>query len=222
MSDKRAESAGPDRPIASSAEPLTEVLRAARAGSKEALGELFDAFRNYLLAAANQAVAADIRQKVAPSDLVQQTMIDACRGFDRFEGTSEAELHAWLRRILLHNVGDVVQGFRKTAKRDIAREVPLECDESAQEIYQRVATQEPSPSSCAVAVEERILLEQALARMPRHYADAVRMRNLEYCSFAEMGAAMQTTADTARKLWERAIKRLARELRPSHDSARTF
>ena len=178
----------------------------------------FEACRDYLLAVANHAVADDIRQKVAPSDLVQQTLFEACRGFNRFEGQTEGELYAWLRRILLNNVSDVTCGFRGTEKRNVAREVPLDGDDSRRAEHLGLIAEQPSPSARAEVREEKDLLAAALARMPIHYATAIRLRNLEFRSFAEIAAANNTTAESARKLWERAVKRLALELKPTHDS----
>ena len=49
--------------------------------------------------------------KVDASDLVQETMLEAYRDFDRFQGRSEQEWMAWLRKILAHNVADLSARF---------------------------------------------------------------------------------------------------------------
>src|SRR5258708_6099511 len=49
-----------------------------------------------------------MRRKVAPSDLVQETMADAVRDFADFEGENEAQFLAWMRQILLYNLPDGV------------------------------------------------------------------------------------------------------------------
>jgi RNA polymerase sigma-70 factor (ECF subfamily) len=191
---------------------LVPLLQAARYGSKDALGALFEACRDYLLLVANDQLGADIRQKAAPSDLVQQSLAEACQDFPKFTGTSDGEVLTWLRRILLNNITDLTRGYRGTAKREIGREVPLAGDDSADAVVHRLASHEPSPSALAVASEEQRLLECALARMPIHYVEVIRLRNLEYRSFPDIGAALDLSADSARKLWERAVERLAREL----------
>jgi hypothetical protein len=43
---------------------------------------------------------------VSASDLIQETICEADRGFASFRGAAEAELLAWLRQILGHNVAD--------------------------------------------------------------------------------------------------------------------
>src|SRR5262249_7844950 len=74
-------------------------LAEARAGLTEALGELLQECRNYLLLLANQKCDPDLSAKVSPSDLVQETFLEAQRDFGQFHGASEEELRAWLGRI---------------------------------------------------------------------------------------------------------------------------
>ena len=66
-----------------------------------------------------------LRRKVDASDLVQETMLEAYRDFDRFDGHSEQQWLAWLRKILDHNAADFVRRYGGTAKRAAGREVPF-------------------------------------------------------------------------------------------------
>ena len=66
-------------------------LAAARAGSAEALGRLFQQFRPYLLAIAAAELDADLTAKVAPSDLVQETFLEGQRDFAAFRGDQPEE-----------------------------------------------------------------------------------------------------------------------------------
>src|SRR5436305_11185825 len=102
-----------------------QLLAAARAGSTEALGRVLETCRRYLLLVAERQLDPKLRAKGGASDLVQQTFLEAQRDFARFQGTSEAELLAWLSRLLQNNVGDLARRYRGTGKRDIEREVAL-------------------------------------------------------------------------------------------------
>ena len=77
---------------------------------------------------------------------------------------------------------------------------------------------DPTPGACAVASERVGRLFAALDELPGSYAEIVRLRNLEFLTFAEIGQRMQLSKDAARKLWERAVRRLARELRMGDES----
>src|SRR5262249_59741442 len=102
------------------AEPLEDGaawLPAARAGSRAALGQALESFRDYLLLIAERELAPDLRAKGGASDLVQETFLEAQRDFADFRGDTEAEFRAWLRRLLLHNVANFARHYRDTAKR---------------------------------------------------------------------------------------------------------
>src|SRR5215470_14425159 len=98
-------------------------LPAARTGSAEALGRLLEGCRGYLLLVAQRELAPDLQAKGGASDLVQETLLDALRDFPRFQGTSEAEVLAWLRRLLLNNLVSFTRRYRDAGKRQIGREV---------------------------------------------------------------------------------------------------
>src|SRR5262249_3592971 len=100
-------------------------LAQARTGSAESLGQLLMDCRNYLLLAAGRKLGADLRGKINPSDLVQETFLEAQRDFARFHGDNEDELRAWLYRILLNNLSNVGRHYRNAEKRAIGRELAL-------------------------------------------------------------------------------------------------
>lgn len=55
------------------------LLAQARAGNQEQLGRLLEILRPYLLATAARNLSNQLRAKVSPSDLVQETLIEAGR-----------------------------------------------------------------------------------------------------------------------------------------------
>src|SRR5438105_15833790 len=105
--------------------PVSGLLAQARAGDAAARDRLFAQCRDYLGLAARARVETWLRAKVDASDLVQQTLLEAHRGFGQFHGGTEAEWLAWLRRILDHNAADFVRRYRGTGKRQVGREVPF-------------------------------------------------------------------------------------------------
>jgi RNA polymerase sigma-70 factor (ECF subfamily) len=102
-----------------------QSLSAAREGASAARGAIFEACRAYLLLFASREVRADLRAKVSPSDLVQETFVEAHRHFARFDGATKRELVSWLRGILRHRLMKAQRKFRATAKRNLAREIPF-------------------------------------------------------------------------------------------------
>src|SRR5262245_48250334 len=93
-----------------------QLLAAARSGSREALGLLLDTCRRYLLLVADRELAQELKAKGGASDLVQETFLEAQRDFAGFQGSSEDEFRAWLRRLLLNNLANFARRYRETTK----------------------------------------------------------------------------------------------------------
>ena len=106
-------------------ERLVVLLTRAREGSNSSLGELLIAYRDYLLAIADEELGSDLKVKVSASDVIQDSFLEAKRDFCHFAGKTPSEFQWWLRRVLLNNVANVNRNYRETAKRDVSREVPV-------------------------------------------------------------------------------------------------
>ncbi len=189
-------------------------LPAARAGSREALGKLLEATRQYLHNIAQQELDPDLRAKNSPSDVVQETFVEVQRAFERFQGDTEAELLAWMRQLLLHRVGKLRRRYRDTQKRRLAREVALGGDDSSDGPVGGLAANMPSPSGQAMEHEQAQALQAALGRLPEDYRRVITLRYEEQLTFEEIGQLLQRSPDAARKLWARAVERLHEELDP--------
>jgi RNA polymerase sigma-70 factor, ECF subfamily len=190
----------------------SRYLPAARAGSNEALGQALEGCRGYLLHVAERELDPALRAKGGASDLVQQTFLEAQRDFAHFHGDTEAELLAWLKHLLRHNLGKFARAYRDTQKRGVGRETPLEADGSSAERGGGLAADTPTPSGLAMQRERDEALERALERLPEDYRRVITLRYREERSFEEIGQLMQRSADAARKLWARAVERLQDEL----------
>jgi RNA polymerase sigma-70 factor (ECF subfamily) len=201
----------PDSDAPLKAAEVRQWIALARGGDREAVDRLLQACRLYLLHLANQEVPDALRAKVAPSDIVQETHLDAFRDFAHFAGSTEEELRAWLRGILLHNVATARTRFG-ALKRDVAREVPLEKAGPAQ------PSPGETPSKEAQAQERDQALEDALARLPEHYRQVIALRQWEGLTFAQVGARLDRSEEAARKLWARAIELLRESLESPDES----
>jgi RNA polymerase sigma-70 factor, ECF subfamily len=186
-------------------------IAAAQQGSREALGEIFQRLRAYLRARAHEQLDGQLQVKVSPSDIVQETLLEAHRGFATFRGGTRGELVLWVQGILNHRVQTAYRKYRGTSKRNIARETGLhQLDESSREPELVIASS--SPSGHAVVNEESKRLEEALQQLSTRYEQVIRLRNELKLSFAEVAIAMSCSPDAAQKLWSRAVKQLVEKL----------
>jgi RNA polymerase sigma-70 factor, ECF subfamily len=193
-------------------------LTAAQAGSSLALGDILEACRNYMLLIATREVQPDLRAKVSPSDLVQETCVEAQQHFGRFQGTTKQDLVAWLRGILHNRVRKAERKFRTTAKRHLAREISLNGLSSVVGPAVNVSAEASFPGQQLVANEDAAKLAQALSRLPADYQDVIRLRSWELQPFSDIGQEMGRSAEAVRSLWSRAVQRLAEEME-SRDAA---
>src|SRR5262245_24160506 len=106
-------------------------LSAARTGNQDALGQVLQACRAYLLLVAERELDPHLQAKGGASDLVQETLMDAVRAFGTFHGNSEEELRRWLRRLLLNNLVSFARRYRGADKRQVRREVGLHGPDSS-------------------------------------------------------------------------------------------
>ena len=187
-------------------QPVEQSILAARESPNSALGQLLDLYRDYLLRIAHEELASDLAAKAAPSDVVQETFLQAARDFPRFAGTTEAELRGWLRQILLHNLRDAEKRWFRTQMR-AGCEVPLA--EVIEAGVHDLAAKGPTPSRLVATSEDCERVHQAMLRLPVEHRMVIELRTFQEKSFEEVGREMSRSSEAARKLWSRAIEQLA-------------
>lgn len=193
---------------------VEDLLAGARNGDTAQRDRLFEACRPYLGLVARTQVDGWLQAKVDASDLVQQTMLEAYRDFYRFQGHTEAEWLAWLRRILSHNAADLVRQFRGTDKRQARREIPLQqpgSDSQSPRAAEPLA-REATPSQQLLMRDRDLQMAAALEGLPPDYREVIVLRNLERLPFEDVAARMGRSRPAVQMLWGRAIKKLQETL----------
>jgi len=194
----------------------SELIRRCRAGEERARALLFGRYHPYLRVLARAQLGRHLRAKCDPSDLVQQTLLEAHRDFASFQGNGEAELLAWLRRILAHNLFNEARRFA-ARQRDANREVSLEqvqagVEHSSVALGRCLAADTPTPSQEASKREAAVRLADALARLPDDYQTVLLLRVFEGLAAEEVARRMGRTAGAVRMLQMRALAALREEL----------
>ena len=116
--------------------------------------------RAYLLLVAERRLPPELKAKEGASDLVQETLLEAQRGFGHFEGRTAADLRAWLRRLLLNKVAHAARRYRGTEKRRLARELSLETDLDGEARGRVLAAHDTSPGGRAARREQEASLHR--------------------------------------------------------------
>jgi RNA polymerase sigma-70 factor, ECF subfamily len=196
---------------------VADLIRRCRNGEAAAREKLFQGYQSYLHLLAAAQLGRHLRAKYDPSDLVQQTLLEAHRDFLTFQGEREAELLAWLRQILAHNLFNEARRYA-AQQRDAARELSLDqlrkgLDHSSLALAGCLADDEPSPSAQAVRRERGVLLADALARLPDDYRTVLLLRIFEELPAEEVALRMNRTAGAVRMLQLRALAALRDQLK---------
>jgi RNA polymerase sigma-70 factor (ECF subfamily) len=195
-----------------------KLLRQAREGHNRALGRLLELYRSYLTLFARLQIDRRLQGKVDSSDLVQETCLQAQSVFDQFRGSTERELLAWLRRILVSRVAKLVRHYYGTEKRNahLERQLDQELDQSSQAAGD-LALVQSSPSQRAARREAVVILADALEQLPEDYREVIVLRHFQQLSFPQLAQRMGRSEESIKKTWARALPALRHALEGKTD-----
>jgi RNA polymerase sigma-70 factor (ECF subfamily) len=171
-------------------------------------------FRSYLQLLARVSLAERLRAKVDPSDIVQDTLLQAVRGLRDFRGSTDAQMAAWLRTILAHNLAHADRDFGRD-KRNVRRErsIHASLNNSSARLEAWLAAEQSSPSQQAVQHERLLRLCNALEQLPESQREAVRLHYLESCKLSEISSRLDRTPAAVAGLLKRGLRHLREVLR---------
>jgi RNA polymerase sigma-70 factor (ECF subfamily) len=186
------------------------LLDEARAGSEIATGQLLESYTTYLTLLARVQIGRRLQGKADAGDLVQETFLEAHRQMRNFRGTTEAELLAWLRRILAGQIALMLRRYLGTKGRDVKleRELAVQLDQSSQAMDAGLAATYSTPSQHASRREQAAILAEALDQLSSDYREVIVLRHIEGLSFPDVAARMGRTEDSVQKLWVRSLAKL--------------
>ena len=167
-------------------------------------------FRPFLKALANEMLYSDLRKKLDPSDLVQQTMLQAIEAQSQYRGDSDAAKAGWLKAIL----GNLVKGLLRryhSRGRDIAREKELVAH-SQTNAAMAIAESLESPSQHMQFDEEKERMLKVLESLTLDQRRAIVLRYWEDKNLDEIATQMDKTPEAIAGLIYRGMKVLRAEI----------
>jgi RNA polymerase sigma-70 factor (ECF subfamily) len=177
-----------------------QLLAAAQEGDELAVDVLCQRVIGPLERWATGRLPSRARDLVETGDIVQETVLKALRSLDRFDHRREGALLSYLRTAVMNRIRD-------EARRVGRRPVAVELDEAR-------ADSGPSPLEEVLGHEAIGIYEDALERLRPSDREAVIARLEWGMSFAEVADALgKSSANTARMTVNRALLRLAEEMR---------
>jgi RNA polymerase sigma-70 factor (ECF subfamily) len=136
-------------------------------------------------------------------------MIKAMKNFAVFRGQSEAELAAWLRRILaqclIHHARHYRAGTRRASRE---RSLTDLLDRSSMQLSALAAHRSSLSESLPRGRDAGVILAEAMVELAEDHREVIMLRNLEQLEWADVAGRMGRSADAVRMLWLRALKQL--------------
>jgi RNA polymerase sigma-70 factor (ECF subfamily) len=150
-----------------------------------------------------------IRGKLDPSDVVQQTLLQAHQALGEFRGRTDEELRAWLRQILARNLSHAVRDLGRQ-KRSVDREHSLEAalEASSGRLDAWLAAEQSSPSQRAARNEDLSRLADALTELPEAQREALVRHYWQGQTLPEIARELGRSPAAVAGLVHRALKQL--------------
>ena len=200
MAVKSLPPASPQAPEIGELRSSLTLLARAQAGDRTAMESLFARYRPRLERWASGRLPRWARDVAETQDLVQETLFQTFQKIERFEARGEGALYAYLRQAILNRIRDEL---RRAKRRPGREEIDIETQDRGR-----------SPLEDAIGQEAVERYERALATLRQDERDAIIARiELGYTHEEIARLVGKPTANAARMAVERAIVRLARQMR---------
>ena len=185
-------------------ESTFRLLDRARSGDQEALEQLFGRYLKPLQRWARGRLPGWARDLADTDDLVQDTLVRTFNKIEGFEPRRVGALQAYLRQAVLNRIRDELR--RKRRQPEMSELNGLEVDRAA------------SPVEEAIGREAVGRYEDALTRLRPEEREAIIARVEMGYTYEELADALgKPSPDAARKAAERALVRLAEEMKRGHE-----
>lgn len=172
-------------------------------------------FRGRLWLLAEIELSPRLKVKEDPSDIVQQSLLEAHRDLHTYRGQTDAELYSWLRTILLRNLLSAAQHYH-VQKRDPRREQSLadRLEQSSMRIENLLASDQSSPSQQALQNEQIKQLVEGLTQLLDGERTAIVLKHLQGWSLSQISEHLGRPPDAIAGLLKRGLKKLRTRLQP--------
>jgi RNA polymerase sigma-70 factor (ECF subfamily) len=182
------------------------------AGDRDALAELFAHYREPLRRMIMLRIDHRLGSRVSPSDILQETYVDAMKRVPHFFENPEMPFFIWLRWIAGQRLVEVHRQHLGARMRDAGLEVSLQqgypAAASSTCLAAQLAGGLTSPSRAAIRGEMVAQLEAALDHLDPIDREVLALRHFEELSNNEVAALLGIQKAAASKRYVRALERL--------------
>jgi RNA polymerase sigma-70 factor (ECF subfamily) len=186
------------------------LLIQAGAGDQQAFEQLLKRYRPSLRAFIELRLGAEVRARVDPSDVVQETQLEAFIRLADYLDRRPMPFHLWLRKTAYERLLKV-RRRHLAAQRSVSREVALP-DQSSVLLAHRLKAHTPGPVQQLCRGELAAQIQQALSELSETDREVLLMRHVEELPYEDIGCLLGLEPAAARKRYGRALLRLRKTL----------
>lgn len=193
----------------STSSPSEILLTRVAEGDERALDELLKQYRPYVWRIVDARLEPDLRVRIDPSDVVQETLTVASHRIDDFLQRRPTTFRIWLRRKVLEQLVDA-RRRHFAQKRDVRRERQIGSGSSL-----AIAGNLLGDKASGIAQRKELLekVEDAISNLSENDQEILLMRHGEGLSNEEAATVLDIELKAASKRYGRAVRRLASELK---------
>jgi RNA polymerase sigma-70 factor (ECF subfamily) len=187
------------------------LLQQAQAGDRRAFDELFARHQDYLHRVVALRLDPRLRARLDPSDVVQDTQLEAFRRLADFCRRRPMSFRLWLRKTAQERLLMARRQHLGAGRRTVGREVALP-EESSFQLLSQFLAPGSTPSKHLVGRELAQQVRQAVAELPEADREVLLLRNLELLSNHEAAEVLGIEPSAASQRYGRALVRLRKLL----------
>ncbi len=188
---------------------IEALLGRVAAGDTAALDQLLADHRDYLRRLLNLQMGAELRRRVDPSDVIQETHLVVTRRIDEYLESRPVSFKLWLRGKALDRLAEARRKHVVAQKRSVRREVALS-PASSWALAQSLCT--PRPSTLLQRQELIAQTHEVMQLLSESDREILLLRHVEDLTNVEVAELLGLSIDAASKRYGRAILRLRSKL----------
>jgi RNA polymerase sigma-70 factor (ECF subfamily) len=187
----------------------SDLLQQLRSG-KPAIDRLFARHRDALRRTVSIRFDQVLRARLDPSDVVQETQLEAFRRLPDFLARQPMPFHLWLRKMAWERLIMMRRRHLGASCRAAGCEFPLPDRSSI--VGRNLMADDPSPSQQVGQEELAQRVRRAISQLPDQDQEILLMRTYERLSYEGIAGVLEIEPAAARKRHGRALVRLHRIL----------
>jgi RNA polymerase sigma-70 factor (ECF subfamily) len=192
-------------------EELNGLLQRAAGGDQVSWAQIVALHHDRLRRMVALRLDPRLQGRIDPSDVLQETYLEAAQGLAEHLRSSDIPFYLWLRLLAGSRLARAHRAHLGTSKRAAGREVPIDTalpEASSVVLADCLVSAGDRPSEATIRAEERAGMQQALERLDAADREVLALRHYEQMTTAEIGQVLDISAAAASKRYLRALERL--------------